>query len=266
MAKGNFKACLAVTLPHEGGYVNHPKDPGGHTNKGVTLATMRSFYPGATVTDLKKITNAQVQRIYEAGYWSPVAGEKLPAGVDLSVFDYGVNSGPSRSVKDLQRVLNIKVDGKAGPQTEQAAGKANGKAVIQAHCARRLSFMRSLKIWETFKRGWSRRVADIEAKGVAMWLASVALVPAERMGEALEDEADKAKASAEKNEKIAGGSGAGGVAVGGGDAVASGEPNWLLIGVCAFIGLALAALLIAKARQNRDREEAYRVEAASVLP
>ncbi|HEY7821399.1 MAG TPA: glycosyl hydrolase 108 family protein, partial [Acidimicrobiia bacterium] len=118
MAKGNFPKCLAVTLTHEGGYVNHPRDPGGATNLGVTHKTLAAHL-GRPVSkqDVRNLTQGDVEPIYRRGYWLPVKGENLPHGVDLAVFDFGVNSGPSRSAKYLQGVVGVAKDGKIGPKT-----------------------------------------------------------------------------------------------------------------------------------------------------
>jgi lysozyme family protein len=258
MAKGNLPACLAVTLPHEGGYVNHPRDPGGATNMGITHYTLAAWRGVKSVTraQVKALTLKEATDIYEHRYWKPIQGDRLPFGVDLATFDYGVNSGTGRAEKELQRVVGAKVDGQIGPETLKAVAAHAGKAVIRGLCARRLSFMRSLKIWDTFKRGWSRRVADVEAKAVAMWMAGgSALSKADR--EELEAEAGKASRTAEGQNKGAQGAGGGGAAVGGGDTILNGEPNWLLIAGIAILVLIVAGILIGKSRQNRDRAEAY---------
>lgn len=262
MAKGNLAACLAVTLKYEGGWSDHPKDPGGATMKGVTLATFRRYYPGATKAELRAISTADVQRIYADGYWSKVAGEALPFGLDLVTFDYGVNSGPSRGVKALQAEVGAKVDGDAGAETIRKAASVDVKRAIQGVCRRRLSFVRGLSTWETFKRGWSSRIADVEAKAVAMWLARGGKL-SETDKRVLKDEADKAGMAASKQQKSASGAAGGGAAVGAGDAVATGDINWLLLGGIAVAVIVVAGVLIVKARQNRERAEAYRSVAAA---
>lgn len=263
MAIGNFNACLAVTLPHEGGYVDHPRDPGGATNMGITHRTLAA-HRGRSVTkaDVRGLTLDEARAIYRAGYWNPIKGESLPAGVDLTTFDYGVNSGPSRSVKDLQRVLGVSVDGRVGPETLAASVRVGGKATVQKHCARRLSFVRGLGTFKTFGRGWSRRIADIEARGVAMALTASPARHGDVAGD-LKGEAVKAEEKASTQTKSAGGAATGGVAVGGGDAVISGDPNWMLIAAAVAIVIVVAGVLIVKARQNKDRAEAYTKVAAA---
>lgn len=251
MAKGNLGPCLKVTLVHEGGWSDHPADPGGATMKGVTIGRYREHYPNATKTDLRAISDADLQRIYRDDYWNKVRGEELPFGVDLATFDFGVNSGPSRGARYLQAVLGIKQNGVVGDGTVIAASKADGKATIQKLCARRLSFVQGLNTFKVFGKGWSRRVADIEAKAVSMWLARGGTVTAETRKE-LNAEGNKAGKTAQAQKKASGGT----VILGGGGTAAT-NPDWLLIGCLVAGTLILAGVLILKARQNRDRAEAY---------
>lgn len=252
MAKGNFPACLAVTLPHEGGYSNHPRDPGGATMKGITLATFRKYYPDADKADLRSISDKDVERIYRVGYWGPIRGEQLPAGVDLAVFDYGVNSGPSRAAKALQASVGASVDGKVGLQTVTAANSRDPVATVQAVCARRLSFLRGLGTFSTFGRGWTKRVADVEAKGVVMAGASRAVVRAE---------ADKAAKAGNDQAKVATGTGAAG-AGGGGFEIASGDVNWLLVFGVIAVAIVVVSLVKSRSNINKARAAAYAKVAA----
>lgn len=262
MAKGNLAACLAVTLPHEGGYSDHPKDPGGATNMGITHITLANWRGLKSVTkaDVKALTLNEATVIYAENYWAPVRGSDLPYGVDLAVFDYGVNSGVGRGAKELQRVVGVKVDGKIGGETLKAVILADGKATIKAISARRLSFMQSLKIWETFKRGWSRRVADVEAKAMAMWLArGAALTPAQR--DELRSEANAAEGKASAQTKTAGAGAATGTGAAGVEVMA--DPNWLLIAGIVAVVVVVAGLLVVHARKNSERADAYLNAAAS---
>ncbi|MDW9880458.1 hypothetical protein GOA90_25050 [Sinorhizobium meliloti] len=262
MAKENLDRCLAVTLRHEGGWSDHKKDPGGATMMGVTLATYRRYKPGATKSDLRSITMARVQEIYRDGFWSPIAGDALPFGIDLATFDFAVNSGPSRGVKALQAAIGAKVDGKAGADTILKASKADGKKAIQAMCAGRLSFMKSLKIWSTFKNGWSRRVAEIEAKAVSMWLTKGTGAIGGKERAILKDEADKAAGKAKAQERGTGGAIGSGAGAGGADVAAGGDLNWLLIGgIAAAVAIAIV-LLVIHSKKNRERARAYSAAAA----
>lgn len=258
MQASNFKAALAVTLKHEGGFVNHPRDPGGATNKGITLATFRRYRPGATVNDLKAIKDVEVERIYRDGFWNPVTADFLQDGLDLAVFDFAVNSGPGRAARYLQAVVGVKQDGTVGPKTLKAANGMRGDVAVQKLCARRLSFVRGLRTWDVFGRGWSRRIADIEARGVAMWLAVNATPAGRKMS--LDDEANRAGKTA--SAQSGGAAAAGGAGAAGGATDVAMDPSMLLIGAA---GLVVVAIVLAmKSRVNSDRAEAYRVVASEV--
>lgn len=263
MASANLPACLKVTLAYEGGWSDHPSDPGGATMKGITIGTFRRYKPGATKTMLRNISATDVEYIYRDGYWTPIRGNDLPAGVDMSTFDYGVNSGPSRAVRDLQTVLGVKADGVVGGDTLKALAVADKKRVIQKHCAKRLSMLQGLKIWKTFKRGWSARVADVEAKAVALWLAQAGMPAPSRQSE-LNAEANKANDQAKTQTQSAGGAAGGGVAAGGGNAAVSAEPNWWLIAGIAAVVVVVIAVLVIKARQHNQRAAAYKAAASTV--
>ena len=98
----NFDHCLEIILHHEGGYVNHPKDPGGETNLGVTK---RVYEEHGGTKDMKDLTFEDVAPIYKKSYWDRVKGDELPAGLDLCVFDFGVNAGTGRAAKYLQNLV-----------------------------------------------------------------------------------------------------------------------------------------------------------------
>jgi lysozyme family protein len=166
---GNFDRALAEVLKHEGGFVNHPDDPGGATNRGITIAVYRKWIDkDGTVNDLKKISTAVVAHIYRKHYWNAVRGDDLPPGVDYAVFDFAVNSGVSRASKFLQAVLKVPQDGKIGPATIAAANDGVPDALINQYCDRRLAFLKALRTWATFGRGWGKRVADVRAVALRM--------------------------------------------------------------------------------------------------
>lgn len=171
--KANQAASLKLVLAHEGGYVNHPADPGGATNKGVTQATYDAYRNnrGLPTRSVRAITATEINDIYDKNFWDRAKCDDLPAGVDYAVFDYAVNSGSSRAIKDLQRTLNanaayalpekLAVDGVPGDRTIRGAAIAanlDEEGLIEAYCKRRMSFLRSLKTFKTFGRGWTRRV------------------------------------------------------------------------------------------------------------
>lgn len=148
----NFRRCLAQVLKYEGGFVNHPRDPGGATNKGVTLATFRRFYPGASVADLRNMTQAQLEKIYYRGYWLPIDGEGLGPGVDLAVFDLAVNSGVGRAKKMFRQVMHLH--------------RRRDIELVGELCDNRMRFLRNLKHWSTFGRGWTARVSHVRQLGM----------------------------------------------------------------------------------------------------
>ena len=160
--KENYAQALKQVLKYEGGYVDHPKDPGGPTNKGVTQAVYDSWRKSQNLPtqSVRNINDSEVAAIYKNLYWDAISGDNLPAGVDFAVFDYAVNSGVSRAAKTLQAVVGVTQDGQIGPQTIQATKAYVALAVTN----KRLAFMQSLSIWSTFGKGWSARIADVKAQ------------------------------------------------------------------------------------------------------
>lgn len=170
MAASSFYASLAFVLAHEGGFVNHPRDPGGATNLGITRATLAVHRGRAvSVAEVRALTRAEAGAIYRASYWDAVRGDDLPAGLDLALFDFAVNSGPGRAVRMLQRVVDVRQDGLIGPVTLRAAA-GDVKGVIARLCAARLAFLHALPTWPTFGRGWHKRViaVDVAARRLAI--------------------------------------------------------------------------------------------------
>lgn len=177
--KDNFEASLAHVLQSEGGYVDHPSDPGGATMKGITIGTYRAW-KGRNVTkaELRAISDAEVAALYRKNYWAAVRGDDLPAGLDLVAFDAAVNSGPGRGARWLQEALGVNPDGVIGPKTIAAAKDAHKEAVIDRACSIRLNWLRTLPHWPTFGKGWSRRVEGVRADAKAMAADHVTAPPA----------------------------------------------------------------------------------------
>jgi len=169
MAVEIFDRVMPRVFAHEGGYVDHPKDPGGATKYGITHKTL-SAWRGKPVTkaDVRALTKQEATAIYRAQYWAPIRGDELPAGLDYALFDFGINSGPARAVKTLQKIVGVPADGIMGAITLDAVSKRSPADLINALCDARLAFLRSLKGWSTFGKGWGRRVAEVRAEALAL--------------------------------------------------------------------------------------------------
>lgn len=170
MAASSYDGSLARLLVHEGGYTNHPSDPGGPTKFGITIFDYRKYVkPGATAADVKAMTLDEAKRIYRAKYWDAQRCDALPAGVDYAIFDYGVNSGIGRSGKVLRRCLKL-VDSTSvvNDGVIYAADHADAKKLIEAICDERLRFLKGLRTWPVFGVGWGRRVAEVRKVALAL--------------------------------------------------------------------------------------------------
>ena len=167
--KDNFEAALKAILHHEGGYVNHPADPGGMTNLGVTKRVWEEWV-GHEVDEktMRNLTPEIVGPMYKAKYWDKVKGDDLPTGVDYVVFDAAVNSGPGRAAKWLQACVGVDPDGGIGPKTLAAVNAFDANQLIEDYAKRRLSFLMDLQTWDTFGKGWGRRVAEVQKTGLDM--------------------------------------------------------------------------------------------------
>lgn len=165
----NFEQCLALVLKHEGGFVNHPKDPGGMTNLGVTKRVWEEWV-GHPVDEaaMRALTVQAVAPLYKKNYWDKIKGDQLPMGVDYACFDLAVNSGVGRAAKILQQALGVSADGAIGPATLDAAEKANPRDLATEICDLRLNFLQSLPTFATFGKGWTRRVSEVEETAFKM--------------------------------------------------------------------------------------------------
>lgn len=174
-----FRACHTITQKLEGGYSTNRADPGNWTGgkvgkgelKGTKAGIAAASYPNL---DIKNLTAAQIEQIYEREYWNVVRGDELPAGVDLSTYDYGVNSGNSRSIKTLQKVAGVIQDGKVGRATLAAVRAKRATVIIQGINDARLGFLQGLTNWRTFGRGWGSRVGEVRARSLLMAGAVIA--------------------------------------------------------------------------------------------
>lgn len=167
--KDNFEQCLVLVLKHEGGFVNHPKDPGGMTNLGVTKKVWEE-YVGHPVDEaaMRALGPAEVGPLYKKNYWDKIRADDLPSGVDYACFDLAVNSGVGRAAKMLQQAVGVAADGAIGPATMGAVKAANPRELAEEICDLRLKFLQGLPHFATFGKGWSRRVADVKETAAKM--------------------------------------------------------------------------------------------------
>jgi lysozyme family protein len=244
MAKRNFDRCHEVTAKWEGGWSNHPSDPGGKTMYGVTEAVYHAWLraQGLPTKPVRGITKAEALALYKSEYWHAAKCETLAAGVDLAVYDASVNSGVGRGRKWLLASIG-------GPDVQ----------TVKNICRKRLSFMQGLAIFKTFGRGWTNRVADIEAKGVAWALAAVTTGGVVK--KTLERESESARSTAGKQTT-------GGGAAGGGGAVAAPEAADQMAAGSLVVFIVLVAIvagfLLWRAKVNKARANAYAEEASKL--
>lgn len=154
----DFNDAVGRVLLHEGGYGNHPDDPGGATRYGITEAVARvAGYRG----DMRELPLDVAKQIYKKQFWDAVRADELPIGLRYIVFDAAVNSGVGQSIKWLQRAVGVEPDGIFGPKTLRAVTSSGVDTVRMRLLAQRLRFMAGLPQWPSFSRGWSRRIADL---------------------------------------------------------------------------------------------------------
>jgi lysozyme family protein len=167
--KEAFPHALKTILHHEGGWADHPKDPGGATMKGVTLAVYRE-YLGRDVSkeELRNIPQEHLLNLYKTRYWDKARCDDLPAGVDLVVFDMAVNGGPGRAAKLLQIAVGATPDGAIGPKTLVMVNAEDPTELVKKFSDERRAFYKALPIYATFGKGWLRRVDEVEAEAIKM--------------------------------------------------------------------------------------------------
>jgi lysozyme family protein len=170
MTASNFPAELTDELVYEGGYVDDPRDPGGMTDFGITLATLSAFLGrSATKADLTGMSAETKLTIYRREYWDAIDGDALPSGLDLCVFDMAVNGGPARAIKMLQYCVGADEDGVMGPQTLGLVNAATDMmSLMLFYTVQRVDFYRSLPGYPTFGNGWLARVASVKRQALAL--------------------------------------------------------------------------------------------------
>jgi len=240
-----FEICHAITAAWEGGWSDHKADPGGKTMYGVTQGTYDACRRrwGLPIRSVRDITMKEALRIFREEFWDKCNAAQLFPGVDLAVYDASVNSSVSRGRKWLMASIGGKPDD-----------------TVKRICRARLSFMQSLKIWKSFGKGWGRRVADIEVKGVAMALAALGATQGRINAEAIA-ETNKARTTAHTADRAAkttatGAAGSAGAPVIDPSAVDA-TTLWVLGGLALVLTIA-AGLLIVRKRVAQARADAYK--------
>lgn len=168
-----FERALDILLRHEGGYVNHPRDPGGRTNLGVTQRVWEAWTgKPATEAEMRSLTREKVAPLYRKNYWDAVKADDLPPALALCVFDFAVNAGPGRAARMLQQMVGASQDGIIGPNTlarvEEAAAERGVTYLVRLYQEMRRAYYQSLSTFSTFGRGWLRRVDEVEAAALEL--------------------------------------------------------------------------------------------------
>jgi lysozyme family protein len=165
----NWQKSFELMLKSEGGFVNHPSDPGGMTNLGVTKATWEGWV-GREVdeAEMRGLTADKVEPLYKERYFDAVRGDELPMGLDYLMFDFAVNAGAGRAIKTLQTAVGVTPDGGFGPITMKAVEAVDPVELIERFSQAKEDFYRSLTTFATFGKGWLNRVADVKVKASAM--------------------------------------------------------------------------------------------------
>jgi lysozyme family protein len=169
MVADNYEEALKRLLAHEGGYSNHPSDPGGPTRFGITIHDYRKYVkPDASAADVRAMPLAHAKAIYRDRYWDAMRCDALPAGLDYAVFDYGVNSGVSRAVKVLRRLVGLSESAQMNDAVIADVRRHDAADLVARLCDERLAFLKRLRTWPVFGAGWSRRVAEVRRAALAM--------------------------------------------------------------------------------------------------
>jgi|SRR5215213_5126877 len=251
-----YAESIRRLLKTEGGYVDHPSDPGGPTNFGITLGDYRKHVKAdASAANVRAMEVDEAKAIYRAKYWGAMRGDELPAGVDYCVFDYAVNSGTGRAPKVLQRVLGILVTGRMDDATIAAARGHEARALVQTICDERMRFLQGLKTWPVFGKGWSKRVGEVRVAALAMADKAAGRAPIRSGAPATRA---PGKAVVPVNDAARNGTAGGAIATGGAAAQqsAAGGVDWITIAliVVATLVVAAGAWAFWRWRQKRQQE------------
>ncbi|WP_336142431.1 glycoside hydrolase family 108 protein [Acinetobacter sp. 102] len=152
-----FQTALKRVLQHEGGYINHPSDPGGETNYGITKATARNYgYTGS----MKNIPMSVVEKIYKQQYWDAMKCDDFEFAIAFHMFDAAVNHGLLNARKIIQRTVKVKDDGIIGAVSIAAIRKTPQCLFVFSFHAERISFYTRISTFPTFGKGWMSRMVD----------------------------------------------------------------------------------------------------------
>ena len=159
-----WNSAFNLLMENEGGFVNNPKDPGGATNRGVTQKSYNAWRRkrGLPVQSVELMTIEETRQFYREEYWLRAKCDRYPDCFSVAVFDYAVNSGVNKAVKDFQKALGVVADGIVGNQTIGAANRLPPRPVLKAYMDGRLDFLMSLKTWKHFGNGWGKRVKKVQ--------------------------------------------------------------------------------------------------------
>lgn len=167
--KDNFNKSLELVLKSEGGFVNHPSDPGGMTNLGVTKAVWEQWV-GHPVDEkvMRNLTAEYVAPMYKKKYWDSCGCDNLAKGLDYAVFDFAVNAGPGRSIKTLQSAIGCVPDGVIGPKTLAAINASDVSKLIKSFSTEKSAYYKGLKTYPVFGKGWENRISHVEENALSM--------------------------------------------------------------------------------------------------
>lgn len=259
MTQANYSRCLANMLREEGGWSNHPSDPGGPTMRGIIQREYDKYRAGHGLSrrSVRHISEEELQDIYAGNYWRPVRGDQWPKGPDQIAFDIAVNSGPGRALAIMRAAMGNPTGG-VQSLALLATQSRDQVGIVKRACARRASFYRGLRTFSVFGRGWLRRNARMEAIGVKMCLEAQNVSD---MASALKGEVTGAQVKARRGAQ--GAAGTGGSAGAGGGALSQTDVGswdwtvWLALGLVAIGAIALTLVCVWLWRKHGERAKAY---------
>jgi lysozyme family protein len=154
----NFNEAVNLVIKSEGGFVDHPQDPGGATNFGITERVARAYgYTG----DMRTLLEVEAELIYKTGYWDKNNVGQLPWLLQYPFFDACVNHGGGNARRMLQRSLGVADDGVVGPLTLAKICEAQDVTLVLLFTAERIKFYTKLSTFKTFGAGWMNRMAEV---------------------------------------------------------------------------------------------------------